>query len=134
MEWYIIAALSAIILCIGIKRWAKRLKTKIRTKRGFLYEKKVARYLRWHGYWNVTVTKASGDSGVDIVARKGLRKYAIQCKHYSNPVGVHAVQEVVAGKKAYGCSKAMVVTNSTFTKAAKELAETNGVILLANVG
>ncbi len=100
---------------------------------GLEYEHAVADYLSEHGYKNVSVTKGSGDYGVDIIAHKGKRKYAVQCKYYSNPVGLAAVQEAVAGKAMYGCTDAMVVTNSTFTSAAQNLAEANGVILLEKV-
>lgn len=98
------------------------------------YEHHVAKYLKRHGYRRVEVTQASGDYGVDIIARKGFKKYAIQCKYYSNPVGVHAVQEVVAGKIHYDCNASMIVTNSTFTRQAITLAAENNVLLLANVG
>lgn len=100
---------------------------------GYQYEEYVAKYLKRQGFSNIRVTKASGDYGADIVARKNLRKYAVQCKLYSNPVGLKAVQEVVGAKKHYGCKGAIVVTNNTFTKPAKTLAEENGVILIDNV-
>ncbi len=100
---------------------------------GHDYEYLVARYLKGHGYTGTKVTKGSGDFGVDIIAHKGGHKYAVQCKYYSNPVSVGAVQEAVAGKAYYGCDAAMVVTNSTFTKAARELARANGVILLEGI-
>lgn len=100
---------------------------------GNKYEKKVASYLRWHGYSRVRITKTSGDYGVDILARKGLHKYAVQCKYYSKPVGLAAVQQVVAGMAYYDCDRALVVTNNTFTRQANELAENNNVTLLANV-
>lgn len=97
---------------------------------GHEYEHLVAEHLKSKGYAGVKVTKASGDYGVDVIAHKHGRKYAVQCKYYSAPVGVAAVQEAVAGKAMYGCDEAMVVTNSTFTKAAKELAKANNVTLL----
>ena len=100
---------------------------------GHEYEQVVARYLQRHGYYGVQVTKGSGDFGVDVIARKGLTKYAVQCKYYSHAVGLDAIQEVVAGKTYYGCDAAMVVTNSTFTKAARELATRNGVKLIERV-
>lgn len=102
---------------------------------GHAYEQAVARYLRCHGYWCVKVTGASGgDYGVDITARKGLfRKYAVQCKRYSNPVGVRAVQEVVGGMRVYNCNRAMVVTNNTYTRQARVLAEENDVLLKERV-
>lgn len=100
---------------------------------GHDYEYVVADYLRSRGYHNVKVTKGSGDFGVDVIATKNGIKYAVQCKLYSSPVGVSAVQEVVAGKAYYGCKGAMVVTNSTFTAAAEKLADLNDVILLDGV-
>ena len=100
---------------------------------GIKYEHKVAQWLKKHGYRNVHVTPASGDYGVDITARKGRIRYAIQCKSYSRPVGVSAVQEVYSGIRHYNCDRAMVVTNSTFTAAAKTLARENNVILVENI-
>lgn len=100
---------------------------------GHQYEHIVAGYLRSNGFFNVTVTKGSGDFGVDVIAHKGYDKYTVQCKYYSSPVSVSAVQEAVAGMAYYGCNKAMVVTNNSFTKAAKDLANANNVVLLENV-
>ena len=89
---------------------------------GYQFEKKCATLLRSKGYSRVKVTKSSGDQGVDIIAYKGMTKYAIQCKYYSFPVGNKAIQEVYAGAKYYDCSSCIVMTNSTFTKSAKDLA------------
>ncbi len=100
---------------------------------GYDYEHAVAEYLKQHGFHDVEVTKASGDYGVDIIAEKDFLKYAIQCKYYSNPVGIAAVQEVAAGRSMYGCTVAMVVTNSTFTPAAENLAKANGVVLMSGI-
>lgn len=100
---------------------------------GHDYEYLVAKYLRGHGYTGVKVTKGSGDFGVDVTAHKAGHTYAVQCKYYSSPVSLGAIQEAVAGKALYNCDCAMVVTNSTFTKAARELAKANNVILMENV-
>lgn len=100
---------------------------------GHDYERVVAAYLRNKGYNRVEVTKGSGDYGVDIIAHKGKKKYAVQCKYYTSPVSLGAVQEVIAGKAMYKCNAAMVVTNSTFTEAAEKLAKQNGVKLVSGV-
>ncbi len=100
---------------------------------GHEYEYVVAEYLKNNGYKKIEVTKGSGDYGVDVVARKGIKKYAVQCKYYHYPVSLGAVQEAVAGKAMYECNSAMVITNSTFTKAAEELAAKNGVVLIPNI-
>lgn len=96
------------------------------------YEKYVADRLKICGYRNIRTTKASGDHGADIIADSpdGV-KCAIQCKYYSKPVGNKAVQEALAGKVFYGCEKAMVITNNTYTKQAVEDAKRMGVELLS---
>lgn len=88
-----------------------------------------AEVLKRVGYCNVTVTPGSGDQGVDIVAEKDSVKYAIQCKDYSSPLGNTPIQEVCAGKMMYKCNVGVVMTNSTFTPKAKELAEATGTLL-----
>lgn len=127
-----IAICLAVICAVAISGRNKKSRySRGNHKAGHEYERLVARHLRSNGYWNVKITGASGgDYGVDITARKGLfRKYAVQCKRYSNPVGVRAVQEVVGGMKVYNCNRAMVVTNNTYTRQARVLAEENDVLL-----
>ncbi|MBE7081741.1 MAG: restriction endonuclease [Clostridiales bacterium] len=74
-------------------------------------------------------TKLSGDQGVDVIAEGKGRKIAIQAKHYNQPVGNHAIMEVVAGSKIYNANLCYVVTNNYFTKSAIALANANNVIL-----
>ena len=96
---------------------------------GIKYEKACAKYLNKIGYTNVRVTQASGDQGIDILAEKEGKTYGIQCKHYKAAVGNKAVQEAFSGAAYYGCDIAVVMTNSTFTQSAVELANRNGVLL-----
>lgn len=96
------------------------------------YEVYCAELLREAG-WNVELTQASNDQGVDLIASIENLKVCIQCKRYSNPVGNKAVQEVIAGKAFYNGSHAVVVSNAGFTKAATALAESAGVILISDV-
>lgn len=96
---------------------------------GYQYEHQCARALKKKGFSNVTVTRKSGDQGIDILAYKGRKKYGIQCKYYSHPVGNKAVQEAFAGAKYYDCDVSVVLTNNNFTKSAKDLAEKINVVL-----
>lgn len=93
------------------------------------YECYCASVLNQHG-WEAHATKGSGDQGVDVIARKGNYKVAIQCKKYTSKVGNSAVQEVSSGMMHYGANHSVVVTNSSYTRSAKELANSNGVILI----
>ncbi len=79
--------------------------------------------------YRAEVTKQSGDQGLDVIAEKGDKRIGIQAKCYSGTVGNSAVQEAVAGKSFYHCDKVVVVTNNYFTASAKELAQSNDVIL-----
>lgn len=96
---------------------------------GNRFENWCAGLLRHSGFVNVYVTQSSGDQGVDIVAQKNEILYAIQCKRYVGNLGNTPIQEVYAGKEMYGCHVGVVLTNSYFTEAAKELAEKTRVLL-----
>ncbi len=77
----------------------------------------------------VVLTPYVGDGGADLVIEKGGVRTVVQAKRCKSSVGVHAVQEVVASKPRYRAERAMVVTNSYYTKAAIRLAKENGVEL-----
>jgi restriction system protein len=87
------------------------------------FEEYVAELLRFQGY-KTRMTPRSGDYGVDIIASKDGIKTAIQIKRYSKKLDQKPIREAVTGMtvRRYGCTRAMVVTNSTFTKAATFLA------------
>ena len=97
---------------------------------GTEYEKRVSAKMRWSWFWSVDHVGKPGDFGADIIARDfWLRKCVVQCKCYHKPVGVKAVQEVIAARQYYHASRAIVASNSTFTKAARQLASRCGVEL-----
>lgn len=67
------------------------------------------------------------DLGVDFIARKehhgeqGSEEIAIEYKHFrQGTVGVDVVHRVLGAAKSMGLSRAMIVTNSRFTYAARE--------------
>ena len=100
---------------------------------GYEFEEYCAHWLKKHGYRRCLVTKGSGDQGVDVIAYKNRHKYAIQCKYYADKVGNKAVQEVYAGMTYHNCDKAIVMTNSTFTPSAEELARKTEVLLIDRI-
>ena len=90
---------------------------------GIDFEYYCADLLTAHGFNEVEVTKSSGDYGIDILAQKEGITYAIQCKRYSGPVGVKAVQEAYAGRDYYDCMVGCVLTNQYFTQPAVDAAK-----------
>lgn len=108
----------------GTERESKRIKK----MDGIAFERYVTDLL-WRNGYRARETQASGDYGVDIVMRRAGVKYAVQCKRYSANVGIHAIQEIAAGTRLYGCDYGIVITNAGFTAAAKTLAESEEILL-----
>lgn len=126
-----IVILSATVMAIF---WAARLYK--RKKMGFLdglegheFEYFCAKLLKENGFIEVEVTKGSGDYGVDILAEKDGVTYAVQCKCYTDPVGVKAVQEAYAGRDYYDRMVGAVMTNQYFTAPAVNAARKLKILL-----
>lgn len=90
----------------------------------FHFEKFIGELFNDIGY-QTEVTKATGDFGADVLLVKDNIKTAVQVKRYSreNLVGVGEINQIIGGREYYRCDKAIIVTTSTFTKAAKKIAE-----------
>lgn len=95
---------------------------------GKAFEKYLEALFKKLGY-RVERTRYLGDYGADLVVFKNGVKTVIQAKRYKKNVGVKAIQEAVASKGYYSCEKAMVITNSVYTRQAAELARANKVEL-----
>jgi len=93
------------------------------------YERFCSKQLNNAG-WEARETQASGDQGADVLAKRNGELLVVQCKLYSKPVGNSAVQEVNAAKAYYRAHYSAVVTNAGYTRSAKQLAKTTGVMLL----
>lgn len=96
---------------------------------GIEFERYISRTLEKKGY-QVDLTPESWDQWADIIARKNDKVIVIQAKNYSKPVWNKAVQEVIGAIKYYDGTEWWVITNSTFTSSAKDLARVNGIILM----
>lgn len=75
------------------------------------------------------ITPRTDDYGADLVIEKDGRKIVVQAKRWKKVVGIEAVQQVVSAIKHYDAHKGMVITNSSFTENAYELASSNGIEL-----
>ena len=93
------------------------------------FEYFVADWLRDRGYTDVRLTEHY-DLGVDIVAKKDGITWGVQVKHYNGLVGIEAVRQVVVALKKYKCDRAMVVTNSVFSRPAIEIAKSQDCVLI----
>ena len=90
----LLIAVTALSLSIAIFLRTRRNRPEdVDLMEGHEFEYYCAELLKKCGFQGVEVTKGSGDYGVDILAEKEGVTYAIQCKCYTAPVGVKAVQE-----------------------------------------
>ena len=80
--------------------------------------------------WTVETTPMTGDQGADLIAEAHGRRVVIQCKFHARSIGNKAVQEAFSAVGFHGGDAAAVVSNASFTRSARQLAETNGVLLL----
>ena len=125
---YIIGALILINILLRLRRYIKYKLSHVDTMTGLEFEKYVAKYLREQGFKTQLTEKY--DLGIDIVAIKDGVRYGVQVKRYKGVVGANAVRQAVTALNLYGCERAMVITNSYFSKTAIRLAEFNNCILL----
>jgi len=131
---YIIGLVFIIsIMIIGIisfiKKHRKIVPEHFDTLEGHEFEYYCAELLRKKGFIDVEVTKGSGDYGADILAEKDGVTYAIQCKCYTAPIGVKAIQEAYAGRDYYDRMVGAVLTNQYFTTPAVDAAKKLKILL-----
>ena len=125
--WFLVLVVIGAV-CAGFDRMPTELTD---VKSGYEYERYCAHKLEEAG-WCCTVTQASGDQGVDIIATRHGVKAAIQCKFYKGSVGNKAVQEVISGMIYAKADVAIVIINSYYTESAMELANAASVLLVTH--
>ena len=131
----VVALLALLGLTIlAARRWREALylmssMRKVDGMSGLEFENYVAAKFRSAGY-RVSMTRTTGDFGVDLIVRKGKERIAVQCKRNGRPVGTAAVQQVVSGAALHRCTSTMVVSNQDFTPAAITLARTHNCKLI----
>lgn len=113
---------------------AELLATELRLLSGVQFEQFLERAFTVLGYQEVQRTQASGDQGIDLIVGDGRERVAVQVKLYQGSVGNEAVQQAYAGMAHYRCHRCAVVTSSTFTRSAVQLAASTGCKLIDGQG
>jgi hypothetical protein len=93
------------------------------------FEHYMAEVFRDQGY-EVELTPQSGDQGVDLLLKKQGLRIAVQLKRYQGAVGNKAVQEIHSGVGYYDADGGWVITTSTYTRGARQLADKLGIRLI----
>jgi restriction endonuclease Mrr len=107
-----------------------RVRDEIHYMSGPDFERFMADVLRQKGY-EVEETPLSGDQGVDLILPDlDGKRVVIQLKRWTGPVGNKAIQATFAGMAHYQADEGWIITTSTFTKSARELARSTSVRLI----
>ena len=129
----IVAIIILIVIFAAITVWfflrRRRYTDAFEDMDGHEFEYFCADLLEQRGFVEVEVTRGSGDYGIDILAEKDGVTYAVQCKRYTAPVGVKAIQEAYAGWDYYDRMVGAVMTNQYFTAPAVEAAKKLKILL-----
>lgn len=89
----------------------------------------VCEMLEGLGFANISKQKNVKD--VDIICEKENLKYAFKCKHsISSDIGIQPIRNMIVGKNQNKCHIGVVITNSFFSQAAKDIAESNTIVLI----
>ncbi|OZM56443.1 hypothetical protein CIB95_11755 [Lottiidibacillus patelloidae] len=96
---------------------------------GIAFEQYLSHLFKRKGY-KVRITSSQGDFGADLLLEKEDERICVQAKRYSKQVGIKAVQEVIGSLAHYSADIGWVVTNSTYTRPAIQLAKANGIKLV----
>ena len=96
---------------------------------GTEFEKYLVKLFKDMGYETEHTGKA-GDQGCDLLIKKNDKTYCIQAKYYTSDLDNTPVQEIIGSLKYYNGNQGIVITNSSFTSGAYELARSNNVILI----
>lgn len=91
------------------------------------FEIEIAHFFEKYYRYKTTVTKQTGDGGVDVIAKDNNQTIYIQCKHYSEPnhLGVKELNEFWGVCNQYQEKiKGIVVCTSSLTDAAKRFVRT----------
>lgn len=89
------------------------------------FEEFIAELFTKMGY-STSTTPLSADYGADVIAKKESETIAVQIKRYKpgNKVGVKDLNQVLGSMYRYNADKAIMITTSDFTLAARKLART----------
>ena len=131
-------AIIVVALTIG-SWWYRRLRAKrifeaytianFDAMDGLKFEQYLAELLRRRGFTGVRLTERY-DLGIDIIARKDGVTWGVQAKRYNGLVKAAAIRQAYTALARYKCNRAMVISNSTYSRPAKLLAQDTNSILI----
>lgn len=88
------------------------------------FERLVSRLLLVSGFDSVMVVGQSGDGGADVLARRNHRRWLVQVKRWTSPVGTDVVAKTLEACARYGADVPVIVSRSGFEASVFQLQNT----------
>ncbi|XIF20000.1 MAG: restriction endonuclease [Acetilactobacillus jinshanensis] len=86
---------------------------------GYEFEDYTAWLLRLNGFVRIKQTNKNHDNGLDVLASVHQTTYGIQCKHYKKRrIRRQVIKHTADGAHFYGTQRAVVLTNTRFSREA----------------
>lgn len=95
------------------------------------FEAEVGRLLKSQGY-HLKVCGGAGDKGADLIGTNARgQRVVVQVKRYAetHAIGSPVIQTLIGTQQIFKAQEAIIATTSHLTKAAAELAESQGVVI-----
>nr|WP_297705221.1 restriction endonuclease [uncultured Butyrivibrio sp.] len=86
--------------------------------------------LEANGWHDISLISSGADYGVDILAEKCCKKYAVQCINYYGLVNKDDLIKLVEGSKYYKSDLMLAITEYEFSDGAKVIAKSNDIELI----
>lgn len=96
---------------------------------GWEFEKEIAKLYEHQGY-KASITKGSGDGGIDIVLYKDGIKSVVQCKNHHKPIGPASVRDLYGAMAHERVKKGIFISSNGYTRGAKEFSMAKQISLL----
>ena len=93
------------------------------------FEEIIKQYYETLGY-ECAATPVTNDYGADLVVSTPSGNICIQCKRQTSNVNIKAIQEVYASIQKYAANAGIVITTSSYTSSALELAKCCGIKII----
>ncbi len=96
---------------------------------GWEFERVVGELFKKFGY-TVSVTKGSGDEGIDLFLEKEGLRAGVQCKRWKTMIGQRVIREFYGSLMHAELQKGFVITTNRFSKAAKDFVREKPIVLI----
>lgn len=96
---------------------------------GKAFEKEMAILFKNNGF-EVILTPAVADGGIDIILRKNKKRIIVQCKAHKNPVAIATAREVYGALLHSKANEAFLVSISGFTSGVKKFVKNKPIKLM----